>query len=252
MAIPIGIQLYTIREDCGKDFRASLKRIADIGYKGVETAGLYNQDPKELGKYIADLGMTVCGSHVGMPKNEKEADLLSIESNGLNTKMLVSGFGPNQFESKESFQSCISELQIAIKMLADKGLKLSYHNHWWEFVNIGSQLAFDMLYREVPELLAEVDVYWAQVGKRDPALLIKNLKNRTPLLHIKDGNIEPKEPHTSVGSGKLNIPNIVKAAEANNTEWLIVELDSCATDMFEAVQNSYDYLIGNGLAIGNK
>ena len=57
---PIAVQLYSLRGEAEKDFPAVLKRVADIGYKGVETAGLHGHDAGEIGKLIADLGMQVC------------------------------------------------------------------------------------------------------------------------------------------------------------------------------------------------
>ena len=75
---------------------------------------------------------------------------------------------------------------------------------------------------------------------------------RLPLLHIKDGTLEKDAPHVAVGSGKLDMPAIIGAADPNVLEWLMVELDNCATDMTEAVRQSYAYLTGQGLGAGNK
>jgi sugar phosphate isomerase/epimerase len=72
------------------------------------------------------------------------------------------------------------------------------------------------------------------------------------MLHIKDGLIDPPQPHTAVGAGKLDMPAIIGAADPNVLEWLVVELDSCATDMMQAVADSYRYLVDAGLGYGNK
>ena len=85
----------------------------------------------------------------------------------------------------------------------------------------------------------------------DPAKVVKELGPRAPLLHIKDGPAVKDEPQVAVGDGVLDFPRIVQAAEGA-VEWLIVELDHCGTDMMEAVEKSYQYLVKGGLARGNK
>ena len=77
------------------------------------------------------------------------------------------------------------------------------------------------------------------------------LGSRAPLLHVKDGPCQIEAPMTALGEGVVDIPGVV-AAGAESTDWLIVELDRCATDMLEAVRKSYQYLIEKGLAPGNK
>jgi sugar phosphate isomerase/epimerase len=77
-------------------------------------------------------------------------------------------------------------------------------------------------------------------------------KARLPILHIKDGMLEKDGPMTAVGSGKLDMPAIIGAADPTVLEWLVVELDRCATDMMEAVRQSYAYLTAQGLATGTK
>jgi len=97
----------------------------------------------------------------------------------------------------------------------------------------------------------EVDVYWVQTAGQNPAEIVRRLGARAPLLHIKDGPCQIESPMTALGEGVVDLPEVV-AAGAGSTEWLVVELDRCATDMIEAVRKSYHYLIGKGLGRGNK
>jgi sugar phosphate isomerase/epimerase len=101
-------------------------------------------------------------------------------------------------------------------------------------------------------MFSELDVYWAAFGGSDPAEVVAKNTARLPFLHIKDGDLEKDGPMKAVGAGKLDMPAIIAAADPSVTKWLVVELDRCATDMTEAVRESYKYLIGNGLAAGNK
>jgi len=107
---------------------------------------------------------------------------------------------------------------------------------------------------EAPDLRAQLDTYWCTFGGADAPAVLKRYGKRIPLLHIKDGPLVPGQPHphTAVGKGKMDFPTVIAAADPDVCKWLIVELDSCATDMVEAVADSYKYLVGSGLASGNK
>jgi sugar phosphate isomerase/epimerase len=132
------------------------------------------------------------------------------------------------------------------------GLTLGYHNHWFEYGKIDGRYAADLLREGLePDIILEIDTYWAQTAGADPVQIIKTLGARAPLLHIKDGPCVREEPMVAVGQGKMNVPAIVRAAEGT-AQWLIVELDRCATDMLEAVHKSYSYLIGEKLGYGSK
>ena len=90
-----------------------------------------------------------------------------------------------------------------------------------------------------------------QTAGCDPAKVAAEMGARAPFLHIKDGPCVKEEPMTAVGDGVVDVPALIEAGKPN-TEWLVVELDRCATDMMEAVNKSYQYLVANGLAKGNK
>jgi sugar phosphate isomerase/epimerase len=100
-----------------------------------------------------------------------------------------------------------------------------------------------------PEIFVELDTYWTRVGGRDPVKVVAELGERVRLLHLKDGPADgPKSKMTAVGDGVLDFLAI--AAASDTVRWHIVELDACATDMFEAIEKSYRYLVGRGLSRG--
>jgi sugar phosphate isomerase/epimerase len=100
-------------------------------------------------------------------------------------------------------------------------------------------------------VLFELDVYWVTTAGANPAAIVKELGQRAPLLHIKDGPCVKGQPMTAVGDGKVDVAAVAQASAAT-AKWMIVELDSCATDMLAAVKKSYGYLVGKGFARGNK
>ncbi len=130
------------------------------------------------------------------------------------------------------------------------GLALGYHNHWWEYKQLNGVNTLDLILSELDEsVFLQIDTYWAQVGGMDAIDVVKRVGERAPLIHLKDGSLDKDDDMTAVGGGKMDVPGIIAAA-ADSAEWHIVELDRCATDMLEAVHDSYTYLTSKGLARG--
>ena len=249
---PISIQLYTVREAAASDFPGTLRAIADIGYKGVEFAGLHGHDPKEIAKLVSDLGMKCSSSHTGLPTPESVGQIVETQT-ALGSTKVIGGFGPNDFKTVDDVKAAAAKFNKAGELLKPYGMTFGFHNHWWEFDKLEGKYVYDILMAEGPDFFSELDVYWCAFGKADPVQITSEYKSRLPVLHIKDGMLEEgKHVHTAVGSGLLDMPAIVGAADPNVLEWLIVELDACETDMMEAVRKSYEYLTSSGLGEGNK
>lgn len=250
MTVPISVQLYTLREEAQKDFPGVIARLGQIGYAGVETAGLHDLSPAEFRRCIDDAGLEVSAAHVQMI-TEKNADQVFEEQETLGNRDLVVAFLPPEFfKDADSTQRVADKLNTAHELASKQGFTLGYHNHWWEFATrIGDQTAHAWLFERLdPEVFAEIDTYWARVGGVDPARVVSGLGERARMLHLKDGPADdPESPMTAVGSGVLDVAAIASASRA---DWHVVELDRCATDMFEAVEQSYRFLTGAGLARG--
>jgi len=249
---PISVQLYTLREASKTDFAGVLKRVAAIGYKGVEPAGFYNYSARELRKVVEDLGMVISSSHTPWAKPGNLQEI--IDTAGiLGLDMAAAGFGAGEFKDLNAIKSTAETVNGIVAALKKAGLKLFMHNHWWEFCMVEGRLAFDRFAELCPDVLFELDVYWAaNFAANDPVREVAKFKKRIPLLHLKDGLLIRDVPMTAVGKGKLDFPAIVGAADPAVLRWNVVELDSCATDMFQAVEDSYRYLVGQGLAAGNR
>jgi sugar phosphate isomerase/epimerase len=237
----IALQLYTLREEAGKDFPGVLKRVADIGYKAVETAGLHGHDSKEIGKIIHDLGMQVCSSHTEMPDSGNIGRLVE-EANALGNSCVVSGVGPDALSTLDACKAVADRFSKAAELLKPYGMTFAFHNHYWEFSAIDGRYAYDILLEEAPGVESELDVYWTAYAKADSVQVVSAHKSRLPLLHIKDGTLENATPMTPVGTGVVPIPEIIRATDPDVLKWLIVELDECDCDMFDAVKQSYEYL----------
>lgn len=249
---PISVQLYALREQSKHNFRGVLEAIAAIGYTGVEPFALFDYSPQELKSIVEDLGMKISSSHYPWANRFDTSEVVeTIQTLGLNRA--AAGFGPADVQDRDSVSRTIDQINALTENLGKAGISLFLHNHWWEFEPVDNELPYHRFYRECPDVLFEVDTYWAaNFGACDAAEEVRNVRDRAPLLHIKDGPLERDKAHVAVGSGNMDIPAIIDAADENILEWNIVELDSCDTDMLEAIRESYHYLTSEGLASGRK
>lgn len=252
MSAPIALQLYTVREALAKDFSGVVKKLAEMGYVGVETAGFPGTTPQAARKLFDDLGLVVSSAHTRLPVGDQKNEILEMVA-ALGCKRIVCAALPrDSYESLEKLKSACDLVNEAAANAAQQGYTLGMHNHWWEFEQVEGRYRYEvMLERLSPEVFFQLDTYWTKVAGFDPVEVIQSMGTRIPLLHIKDGPGVRGQPQVAAGEGVMDIPAIVKAGEGS-TEWLIVELDECATNMLEAVEKSYSYLVGQGLARGNK
>lgn len=249
---PLSIQLYTVREltKDGNHLNV-LQQIADIGYKGVEGHG-YGMTPTEFRKVVEDMGMSVSSYFGGFPDPENINEFMDT-ANALGTNLTVSGFWVPEFESVDAIKNTADRVRPAVETLKANGITFGLHNHWMEFEMVEGKWAIQHLIDLVPDLHLEIDIYWcANFGANNAAEVVRTYRDRAHLLHVKDGPLVKGEPHVAVGAGKMDIPAVLAEENPAVTKWHVVELDECATDMMEAVRGSYDYLVGNGLAIGNR
>jgi len=251
MAAPIALQLYSLRESMAKDFEGIVRRVADIGYPAVETAGYPGTTPAGAAKVFKDLGLEVCSAHMPLPIGDKKHEVIDT-MNLLGCKRIVSGFGPDQFKTIDLIKASCAKFNEASAAAKANGMCFGLHNHWWEYQQVEGRLVYKvMLENLAPEVFFELDTYWVKTGGCCPAGVTKELGARAPLLHIKDGPCVKELAMTAVGEGIVNFPAIVRAA-GSHTKYMIVELDRCASDMMEAVVKSYAYLVKNTLAWGKK
>lgn len=250
-AVPIALQLYTLRAAAVLDLRWVLERVASMGFIGVELAGLHGNPPATVREWLRELGLTAVAAHAKLPVGDAESRILDeLSEVGVDT-LVVPWAAPERFRTLDSVRSLADDLLKGQENAARRGISLGYHNHDFELATtIGGATALAHLFRATgPTVFAEVDVYWVKVGGADPAAVVAELGSRVRLLHIKDGPADGTEsPMTAVGEGVIDFPSIVAAG--GDVRWHVVELDACATDMFEAVEASYRWLVGQGLSRG--
>jgi sugar phosphate isomerase/epimerase len=246
---PVAVQLYSLREEAALDVRAVLARLGAIGYAGVELAGFHGLEPAALQRAATEAGLAIASAHVAWIGAHDFAAALDLHRDlGCDTVVLPF-LGPDAFADVDAVARAAETVHAAYELAAARELALGYHNHWWELEHVidDRPALLHLFDRLAPEVLAEVDIYWAAVGGSDPADLVAELGPRVELLHVKDGPADrPESAMVAVGDGAIDVPGVLGAAAA--ARWHIVELDRCDTDMFAAVARSRDYLVGRGLS----
>ncbi len=257
MPYPISLQLYSLREDAKDDFPGVLRKVAGMGYAGVEFGGLHGMELKEFKKMLDDLGLVASSTHGAFPAKDNVNEIVD-RAKFLGYTRHISGFGEQDLDTEEKCVAAAEKAQAAAEVLEGTGLTFGLHNHWWEFdKDFGGKTPHQILMEKAPGVFAQVDTYWVQVGGGDAAEVVKGLGARAPVLHVKDGPLDidgsgaRDVAMTAIGAGKMDWKAVIGAA-CESTEWLVVELDRCDTDMTEAVQESLRYLVDNGFGKGKE
>lgn len=246
----IGLQLWTVRDSIEKDLQGTLDQLAKIGFKGVETAFW----PEEISlqtatKAMKQAGLQAFSIHCELPLDAERQDSFLAMSEAYACDTLVWHGWPEdpRYASLDGLKELENEYLQCAEFAAKHGKQFGLHNHWWEFREVEGQTEtpFEQLLVSLPaEIFFELDTYWIKVAGKDPAAMIQKWGSRAKLLHIKDGSGIQDQPMTAVGKGVQDFPAITAAAK-ENVDWLIVEIDDCATDMMTAVEESYRYLKDN-------
>jgi sugar phosphate isomerase/epimerase len=237
-----GVQLYTLREDCARDLDGALAFVARCGYAGVEVASLHERSARDFRALLDAHGLAVASVHA-LPFGDAAERALD-DAQALGAPLVVVPFAhPDRFASDDGVAALAGELNAAHALARSRGLRLGYHNHFWEWRALErGRAAFDALVAHLdPAVELELDVYWATTAKRDLASLITALGARVTRLHLKDGPAdEPESPMTALGEGVVALTSAIAAA--THADWMLVELDQCAGKMTEAVRRSAEWL----------
>ncbi len=244
MTLPIAAQLYSVRDALAADFEGTLRRIAAMGFVGVEFAGVYGESPAHAAALVRELGMQISSAHMMPPYGEET--FATLAPFAIDTVVLP-WLPPERFASADSIRQVADEINAAEAQASAHGLRLAYHNHDFEYRALAdgsSPLLDHLLPNLAPGVQFELDIYWVRHAGGDPAAALKTLGARVSLVHAKDGTGQPGAPFLALGEGIVDVPAAL--AEAKAAKWLICELDSCATDMFEALEKSARYLVASG------
>ncbi|MFJ9085514.1 sugar phosphate isomerase/epimerase family protein [Streptomyces sp. NPDC102384] len=240
------VQLYSVREALEADFDGTIRRLAEIGYRRVEPCA-FETRVEAFSAAFAEHDITAPTGHTFLiPTGEMAPDLDQVFTAarrlGIGT-VVHPVVPPERWQDIEAVRDTAAQLNAAAKKGAEYGLRVGYHNHDWEIASkIKDTTALEALVSLLdPDVVLEVDTYWAAVGGEDPARLLQQLGERVVAIHIKDG---PATKDTAAqlpaGQGRMDVWGIIEAAP--HLEVGIVEFDDYAGDIFEGVTSSLRYL----------
>lgn len=265
MSVSVALQLYSVRDDLSRNFYTTLKKVRDMGYAGVEFAGLFGHTPEEVHDMCADIGLVPVSAHVGYLDQVTDPyrvyqDYKTIGCGYVAVPML----GPAVRPDRGNFSAVIENVRMFGKIAKEYGIRLLYHNHDFEFWKLDGTYALDVLYSSVPAdlLQTEVDICWAKFSGVDLVAYLKKYSGRAPIVHLKDffctpiadPDHAPREAcrlvipndfeYRPIGSGVQDIPAVMETVKTLGTDWVVVEQDapSMGLSAMECAEKSCLYL----------
>ena len=241
--INIGLQLYTVRDECEKDFLGTLKKVAEIGYKGLEFCGYYGIKATELREYIDKLGLKALCAHVSLSDMLENFDREIEYAKILGMKTISLPWLPEEYRTDSA---AYLKTAVVLGLLEEKcsavGIQLCYHNHDFEFETIDNKYVLDVFIDKVPNLMLELDTFWTSYVGLDTLEYMKKNSSKLQFVHLKDMIKGDKPEFAEVGEGCLDIASYVKTAAELGVEWAFVEQDRCRRPSLESVKISYENL----------
>ncbi len=269
MALPVAVQVYSVRDSAEANLADTLRKIKEMGYDGVEFAGLYGYAPEYIKGLIDALELIPVSAHIPLDEMIADPDKTFAAYQTIGVKFAAVPYvTPERRPGAEKFEETIETIAKLGEIAKKYGITLLYHNHDFEFTKVDGEYGLDILYKRVPKefLETELDTCWVNVGGEVPADYIAKYNGRTPVVHLKDffmsGKLpkhlyaligideEEKEDEPStfefrpVGHGMQDMPAILAAAEASGAKYVVVEQDepSMGLSRMDSIKTSREYL----------
>ena len=243
---PVGLQLYTVRDEMQRDVAATLARVARIGYKEVEFAGYFGRSPTDIRALLDADGLTSPSSHVALAALRADTPGVIAAAKVIGHQFIVVPWiDVEARKSLDDWRGIARTLNGLGALFSAAGLNLAYHNHDFEFARIDGQVPYDVLLAETdPALVAmEMDIYWITKAGFDPLAYFAKYPGRFKEVHLKDSKGPPQHEMTSVGEGAINWQQIFAHRSQAGIQHAFVEHDQ-PKDPYESIEKSYKYLSG--------
>ena len=247
-ALPIGLQLYSVRDDCAHDLPGVLKAVAGMGYVGVEFAGYYEYTAPELRALLDDNGLRCCGTHTALDTilGDELPRTIAFNQTLGNKYLIVPGLPHERTSSKDAWLETARLFDEASERAAAEGMLVGYHNHSEEFRPLDGQLPWDLFFGHTrPEVVMQVDTGNMRHGGAEPAPFLGRYPGRARTVHLKE--YSASDPNALLGDGDINWAEIFALCESiGGTEWYIVEQESGVYPPMECVARCLQNLRGMG------
>ncbi|GAC1364401.1 MAG: sugar phosphate isomerase/epimerase [Ktedonobacteraceae bacterium] len=237
----VALQLYTVRDETAQDFKQTVRRVAEIGYKGVEFAGYGGLPARDMTALLSETGLKAVGTHVGLAALDTDLEQQIDYSLEIGCPLLIlPSIDKRLLLNEESLKQVAEKFNMFGQRCKERKLTFGYHNHDFEFEKVGHETLLERLMAATdPELVKmELDTYWVAYAGLDPIQLIQRYTGRIASLHLKD--MTPGRTFTEVGAGTLDIAGYTEAGQAAGVTVYIVENDKPELPSLESARNSFD------------
>ncbi|MBK8187096.1 MAG: sugar phosphate isomerase/epimerase [Cellvibrio sp.] len=233
----LSVQLWSIKDDVGADFEGTLKKLAAMGFQGVEFAGnfgAYANDAKGLKVFLDKTGLKASGAHVHFDKLTPETiDATIAFYKAIDCKYLIIPMDKRAF-TNEGAKEVAADLKKVQEKLAAHGMRTGYHNHKPEMLGEMGNTPWDVIGKNTnSDIILQQDVGWTEVAGKNPVDFVKAYPGRTITTHYKasapeEGNLE----HPIIGQDTTDWKALIEANRTvGGTLWLVVEQESYPKDM---------------------
>ncbi|SDZ64732.1 Sugar phosphate isomerase/epimerase [Evansella caseinilytica] len=243
--IPVAVQMYTLREEAQQDFAGTLKKVAALGFQGVEFAGYGDLPVKEVKRLLDDLGLQAAASHVPLADLENDLGKVIEEQKILGSQHIVVPYLLPDRRKEEDYRALIPFLERAGETCRREGITLCYHNHDFELELLSDgRKALEAIFddTDADNVKTELDVYWLKKAGESPAEWLKRYQHRSPLVHLKDMTTDEEQFFAELGTGGVDIESVLKLGEECGVQWWVVEQDMTRRTPFESIEMSINYL----------
>ncbi|MDR0456150.1 MAG: sugar phosphate isomerase/epimerase [Treponema sp.] len=235
------IQLWSVRDITNSDFAGTLKKLAQMGYTGVEFAGYGGLSDREMKEILTTNGLKSIGAHVGLDRLENQLDEEIAYHKALGTEYIICPH--SKIETKEDTLRIAKTLKPVVKKVNDAGMKFAYHNHAHEFVQSEGEYLLDILFANLPpEAAMELDIFWVSYAGVEPFAYMEKHKDRLKLIHVKQ--IDKDKNCVDLDQGVLDYREIITKAKGQGVEHFILEQEKYAVSSIVSVKNNIDYIMG--------
>lgn len=253
----LGLQLYSLRETISENVRGTLEKVAEIGFKEVETYGyaiengFWGTSVKQFNQILNDNGMTTPSGHYGVDPflaphatKDKLMPMLEVALELNQTYFVIPYLDDGLRTSIDDYKRLATKFNEAGELCKAHGLKLGYHNHGFEFIDYAGQNGYDILLSETDKNLVdfELDIYWVVRAGADTISLFNKYPGRFPLWHVKDMDKADHDLNTEIGAGAIDYTDISNNFSMNDVKHLIIEQENFAMDAIKSLTESFNYV----------
>ncbi|MFF2449517.1 sugar phosphate isomerase/epimerase family protein [Neobacillus sp. NPDC058068] len=243
--IPVAVQMYTLREESEKDFAGTLKKVAELGFDGVEFAGYGGLTAKEVKALLDEYGLQAAASHVPLEQLKNNLTGVIEEQKIIGSKYVVCPYLPPDCRREEDYQALIPFLNQTGETCLSEGITLCYHNHDFELERLSDgRTALETIFNDTyaDNLHTELDVYWLTKAGEQPVEWMDRYKSRTPLIHLKDMTTDEEQFFAELGTGGVDIEAVLNKGKEAGVQWWVIEQDMSRLTPFESIEISMNYL----------